>query len=203
MRHRRPGGVAADTPQTPEGASYAEAAAPLQARRLLHLALATAVVTMAATSTGDVLVVGVLLGLLAADAIVGTTAVVVGLATLARWGSSSLGAVAGGQAVLGAAGFTGPWPSVLSSWAAAAALVLACPRGRAAPLAFGLVAAGLVAGPALGGSSVADVALRLAASAIGVVAAAFAGRRLRRGLARPAGLELAALAALVVLAPHP
>lgn len=213
MRRRRPGGVAADTPQTPDRPAprdtaepekgEPETAGPLEARRLLHLGTAAAVVTMAVTSTGDVLVVGVLLGLLAADAIVGVTAVVAGMATLVRWGSSSLGALAGGQAVLGAAGFTGAWPSVLSSWAAAVALVLVCPRGRAAPLAFGLVAASLVAGPALGGGSVADAVVRLAASTVGVAAAAFAARRVRRSLARPAGLELAALAALVLLAPHP
>ena len=157
---------------------------------------------MAATSTGDVLALGVVLGLVAADVLVGATAVLAGLATLARWSSSSLGAVAGGQAVVGAAGWTGPWSSVLSSWAAAAALVLVCPRGRPAVLAFGLLAAGLVAGPALGGGSVPHVVLRLVASVVGVATAAYAARAVPRRLAVPVALELAALAFLLPLAPQ-
>lgn len=180
----------------------ADLADPAERQRLLRLGLATAVAAMVATSTGDVLVVSVALGLLAADAVVGATALLAGLATVARWSSSSLGALAGGQAVVGAAGWTGPWPSVVSSWVAAVALVLVCPRGRAAPVAFGLAAAALVAGPAVGGS-LGNLTLRVAASAVAVAAAALFARRIPRRLSRPLAVEMAALALLVILAPQP
>jgi hypothetical protein len=168
----------------------------------VRLALAAGVVTMVTSSTGDVLLVSVALGLLAGDAVVGAAAVLAGLATVGRWTSSSFGALAGGQAVVGAAGWTGPWPSVLSSWVAALALVLMCPRGREAAVAFGVVAAALVAGPAVGGS-LGNLAVRLVASAVAVVAATLVARRVPRRLARPLALEMAALALLVVLAPQP
>jgi hypothetical protein len=182
--------------------AVADLAHPAGRQRLLRLGLATAVVAMVATSTGDILVVSVALGLLAADAVVGATAVLVGLATVARWSSSSLGALAGGQAVVGAAGWTGSWPSVLSSWAAAVALVLVCPAGRAPPVAFGVVAGAVVVGPAVGGS-MGNLAVRLAVSAAAVGAAALLARQAPRRLVRPLGLEMAALALLVVLAPQP
>lgn len=182
--------------------TVANLAEPAERRRLVRLGLVAAVVTMVATSTGDVLVLGVALGLLAADGVTGATAVLAGLATVARWSSSSVGALAGGQAVVGAAGWTGAWPSVLSSWVAALALVLVCPRGRAEAVAFGVVAAALVAGPAVGGS-LATLAFRVGASAVGVVAASLAARRSPRRLVRPLALEMAALALLVVVAPQP
>jgi hypothetical protein len=175
---------------------------PAERQRLVRLGLAAGVVAMVATSTGDVLAVGVALGLLAADAVTGSTAVLAGLATVARWSSSSVGALAGAQAVVGAAGWTGPWPSVLSSWVAALALVLVCPRGRGAAVAFGVVAAALVAGPAVGGS-LGSLAVRVGASAVGVAAAALAASRVPRRVARPLALEMAALAFLVVVAPQP
>ena len=180
----------------------ADVADPAERQRLLRLGLATAVTAMVTTSTGDVLVVGVALGLLAADAVVGATAALAALATVARWSSSSLGALAGGQAVLGAAGWTGSWPSVLSSWAAALALLLVCPRGPSAAVAFGLVASALVAGPAVGGSG-GNLVLRLVASAVAVAGAALVAQKAPRRLTRPLGLEMAALALLVVVAPQP
>ena len=191
-------------PVTPAGAPTddQESEAPRTDRgQLLRLGAAAGAVTMAATSTGDVLVVGVLLGLVAGDAVVGAVGVVAALATLARWSSSSLTAVAGGQAVLGAAGWTGPPALVMSSWAAAAAVILVSPPGRPPALAFGLVAAGMVAGPALGDGSVADVVVRLSASAAGVAAAWLAVRAVPRRQAHLAGLGLALFALFLVVAP--
>jgi len=169
--------------------------------RLLCLAAAAGVVTMAVTSTGDLLVVGVLLGLVAADAVVGAVGVVAGMATLGRWSSSSLTALAGGQAVLGAAGWTGSVVLALSSWAAAAGVILVSPEGRPAALAFGLVAAGLVAGPALGDGSGSDLVVRIVASAIGVAGAWAASRAVPRRLAKVGGLGLAVFALFLAIAP--
>lgn len=169
--------------------------------QLLRLGAAAGAATMAATSTGDLLVVGVLLGLVAGDAVIGAVGVVAAMATLARWSSSSLTAVAGGQAVLGAAGWTGPAALVVSSWAAAAAVILVSPHGRPPVLAFGLVAAGIVAGPALGDGSVADVVVRLAASAGGVAAAWLAARAVPRRQAHLVGAALAVFALFLVVAP--
>jgi hypothetical protein len=138
---------------------------------------------MALTSSGDALAAGVLLGLAALDVAAGAAAVLAGLAVAGRWGSSSLGALAGGQAVLGPAGWTGPAALAASSWAASAALVLACPPGRFRVVAFGLTAAALVAGPPLDGGAAA-VALRVVAAVAGVAAAAFTARAVPRPAAR-------------------
>jgi len=197
---------------------------------LLGLGAAVGLAMMAVTSTGDVLAAGVMLGLVSGDLVAGSVGVVVGIAVIGRWGSSSFAALAGGQAVLGAAGWSGPPGLVLSSWAAAVAVVLVCPRrpvmasaggyavgrysagrytdgrytaGRytAGMVACGLLAAALVAGPAVGRDTDSVVILRLAASAAGVAAALAVGRACPRPVARVAGLIAAvSAAALAVLA---
>lgn len=171
---------------------------------------------MAATMSGDALAAGVLLGLAAADVTAGAMGVLVGIAIVGRWGSTSLAALAGGQAVVGAAGWSGPVGMVVSSWTGAVAIVAACPRRRpastatsqgssavavAGTLACGIFAAALVAGPAVGGETGPVVALRIGASAAGVVAAMLVVRACPRRVARVVGLIAAAsAAALAVLA---
>ena len=133
----------------------------------MALGSATGAALLAVTVTGDALFLGVVLGVAALDAVAGATAVLAGIGVLGRWGSTSLAALAGGQAVLGPAGWTGPATAVLSSWAAAAALVLVAPRERVPAAAFGLFAAAVVAGPAVTDvSDVGALALRVVASVV-------------------------------------
>lgn len=150
---------------------------------------------MAATATGDALFLGVVLGLAAVDVVVGAAAVLAGLGVLGRWGSSSLAALAGGQAVLGPAGWTGSVAAIVSSWGGALALLLVAPPRLIPVIAFGVTAAELVAGPALGaGNTAAGLALRVAASAAAVAGAWTCTRYVPRRLARPVGVAVAAAA---------
>lgn len=165
-----------------------------------RLAAAAAVAALALTSTGDVLVVAVLLAVVAADVVVGVATVGAALAVLARWGTTSLPGLAGGQAVVGAAGWTGPALAVVSSWLAAAAVAAASPSRWWAAIPFGLTAGLLVAGPATGGGGVTAFAVRLA-GAVGGMAVCVAATRwpaspARRGAAAAAG----AVAVLLALA---
>jgi hypothetical protein len=127
---------------------------------------------MAGVAVGDALLLGVLLAVVAVDLIAGLGAFLATGSVLVRWGSSSLGALAGDQAVLGGAGWTGSLPAAASSWCAAAALIAATPAGAMAAIGFGLAAASVVAGPGIGG----PVLVRVAASAVGVAAAWAASR---------------------------
>jgi hypothetical protein len=127
---------------------------------------------MAGAAAGDVLLLGALLAVVAVDLLAGAGVALAAVSVLVRWGSSSLGALAGDQAVIGAAGWTGPLALVLSSWCAAVAMVVAAPRGVLPALAFGLAAASVVAGPGLGG----PVVVRVAASAVAVGVAWMVGR---------------------------
>lgn len=156
---------------------------------------------MVVTASGDALFLGVLLGLAARDALAGGTGVLAGVATIGRWGSSSLAALAGGQAVLGPAGWTGSPAAVAASWAAAAALVLVAPPRILPAVAFGLLAAALVAGPALGDlSAVGPLTLRIGASVVAVAAAWACSQRVPRAVARRAGLAIGAAAAVLAFA---
>ena len=154
---------------------------------------------MASTSSGDVLLLGVLLGLAAADLAVGATGVMVGLAVVGRWGTSSLAALAGGQAVVGAAGVTGPALLAASAWCGAAALLLVAPRRPVATVAFGLAAADVVAGPAAL-SSGGQLAIRVAASLVAVLLAFFTADAVPPRLGRVAALVVAIAGALLVVA---
>jgi len=124
---------------------------------LLRLAAVAGALVLAVTSRGDAVVLAALLALAAwrpAPAISVGAALV---ATSWRWGSSSLEAIAGAQAVLGPAGWVGPTLAAVGSWLAAIAVVAASPAliGRGPRLvsaaASGAVAAVVVAGPAPGG----------------------------------------------------
>lgn len=148
-----------------------------------------------------------------------------GLAVLARWGTASLGAVAGAQSVLGPGGVVGPAAAAASAWLAAAALVLASPpaggdvdeatvkghdggrRRRRGPAPAALVAA-LATGPAAvvavaGPQYDTGLGLRLGATAAAVVlAAGIASLRWQQataGLALVLGVVATVLGATVVL----
>lgn len=180
----------------------------IQSGGLVGLGAAVGLAVMAATATGDALLAGVLLGLAATDVAAGSAGVLVGVSVIGRWGSSSLAALAGGQAVFGAAGWSGPPGLVLSSWAAAGAVILACPRRRGSSpgpepligaLGCGILAAALVAGPAVAGDTASVVGLRVFASVIAAGVALVLARTLPLRFARVASLLAAASAAAVAV----
>jgi hypothetical protein len=166
-------------------------------------ALAAGAVVLGAASRGEVVVLGLLL---AALALRPTTVLAVAGALLAsswRWGSTSLEALAGAQAVLGPAGGVGPTAAAAGAWLGAAALVLALGRRpdpvRALPA--GIAAAAVLAGPGPGG----DVPIRVIV-AVGAAAAAWGLGRLRAdraGLDRALSLVAAAAGAAAVVAVAP
>jgi hypothetical protein len=136
-------------------------------------ALLVAALALALSSRGDVVVLTVLLGFGAGRRASGVAAAAALTAALVRWGSPSLGAIAGAQAVLGPAGWTGSIFAVASAWTGAAALMLAAisfdrtstmlTALSVAP--FAIAAADVIAGPAPGGA----LAVRVVASAIAIV----------------------------------
>lgn len=138
---------------------------------------AAAAVVLAVLSLGDALVLAALL-VVVAWRLPALTVVPALLASSWRWGSTSLDALAGAQAVLGPAGLVGSGRGAAASWLAAAALVLSSPAVRwrvagpsevaasqgvaverlrldvvtgLAAVAIGATAADVVAGPSLGG----------------------------------------------------
>ncbi|MDQ6797933.1 MAG: hypothetical protein M3011_07930 [Actinomycetota bacterium] len=206
-------GRAQDPPRDPEPDEHSKATR--YNKDLLGLGAAAGLAMMVVTSTGDVMAAGVLLGLMAGDLAAGAIGVLAGIAVIGRWGSSSFAALAGGQAVVGAAGWSGPPGMVLSSWAAAAAVLLVVPRRSRRPgvptagsgpkrsaggytvgvVACGCFAAALVAGPAVGRDTDSVIILRVAASVIATAGAMVIGRACPRPLARTAGLIAAVVAA--------
>ncbi|HEX4866531.1 MAG TPA: hypothetical protein VFV32_02790 [Acidimicrobiales bacterium] len=182
---------------------------------LVRLAAASAALVLALTSQGDALVLGLLLAVTAWRPL---AALAIGLALGAvswRWGSTALEAWAGGQAVLGPAGWLEPARTAAGAWLAAGALVLVAPvpgwrtvvsdlagghrvatveparrsaAATAVTVALGLAAADVVAGPALGDRWW----IRVLGAVLGPLAA-LAARSLRR---RVGGrLDVVALAA--------
>jgi hypothetical protein len=141
---------------------------------------------LAVLSRGDVVVLALLLGFGAGRRLSGLASAGALLSALVRWGSPSLGAIAGAQAVLGPAGWTGSVASVGSAWLAAVALVLAAvPLIKANVVLvalsvspFAVAAADVVVGPAPGGA----LALRVLVSvlAIGLTTVVAHSRRLAR-----------------------
>jgi hypothetical protein len=159
-----------------------------------------ATLALVLTSTGDALLVAVALGVAAADRAAFVTVGLAALAVLGRWGTTSLAALAGGQAVIGPAGVTGSAPSVASAWLAAAALVAVAAGRRWLPatLALGVLAALVVAGPAA--TSPVDAVVRAAAAVVGASAAALSRRVMPRRLGVAAALALGAAGAGLALA---
>ena len=154
---------------------------------------------MALSSTGDVLLLGALLGLAAGDLEAGAASVLAGLVVLGRFGTTSLAALAGAQHVVGPAGTTGPVLLAAAAWCAAMALALST-RGEAVVAAvFGLAAADVVAGPAAvnGGQA---VAVRAAASLVAVAVTWFIGGWVPPRLARVAAVVAGVAGVAFVLA---
>lgn len=151
---------------------------------------------LALSSTGEVVLLAVLLGMAAGDLLAGAVAMLATLAVALRWGTTSLDAIAGAQTVLGPAALVGPVAAAASSWCAAAALILVKAKGLAAVL-FGLTAGIIVVGPA---GAFDQVVLRGAAATLGV-GLALGAQRFAPPAARPVALALAAGAlALAVVA---
>lgn len=193
-------------------------------RDLVRGGAAAAAVVLAVLSLGDALVLAAVLVVIAwrLPALVVVPAL---LASSWRWGSTSLDALAGAQAVLGPAGLVGPTPAAAASCLAAAALVLSSPARRGgliadtseatlshtsavahppfdivtglAALAIGATAADVVAGPSLGGDWWLRVAVTVMASGLALLVS-----RVRRRHQRPIdALAIAAgLLALVLVA---
>lgn len=188
----------------------------------LRTAASVAALVLAVLSRGDVVVLAALLALAAWHLPAVGAVVPALLASAWRWGSTSLDALAGAQAVLGPAGWTGPAAAAASAWVAAVAVVLAAPRRRgwgvatevevrgfhllladvpgvAAAVATGATAAVVVAGPAPGGAVWVRVLATVVATGLALVVAAW--RTPRRGavidgIAIVAGLGALALAGL-------
>jgi hypothetical protein len=143
-------------------------------------ALLAAALALAVTSRGDVFVLALLLGFGAGRRASGLASAGALGAALVRWGSPALGAIAGAQAVVGPAGWTGSTLAVASAWFGALALVLAAPpidRGRSivnglAVAPFAIAAADVVVGPAPGGA----LALRVVASSVALAATVLVAR---------------------------
>lgn len=145
----------------------------------LDLAVAAAVAgaVLAATSTGSLVVVALLVWAATLDRRSGVAVLVASLATSVRFTTGTLDDLAGIQSVLGIAGEVGPPAAAASAWLGAAAVLLAT-RAPAAPggdrdlrrfapaLATGTLAAALVAGPGPD-----QLALRVATSLAGVAVA--------------------------------
>ena len=158
---------------------------------VVPLAAAVAATLLALTATGDTVLLSVLLGLSSMSPLAGGVAAGAAAAVLLRWGTTSLGAVAGAQAVLGPAAVVGSTTEAASALLAAAALVLVSPRGWAA-VPFGASAALIAAGPMATGLE--EAILRLVTTVIGAVVAMAAGRWL------PARVASKVAVAVVVVA---
>ena len=167
---------------------------------LVRRAAVVAALVLATLSRGDALVLAALLAFAAwrvpsAAALVGAL-----VASSWRWGSTSLEALAGAQAVLGPAGLVGPPAAAAASWLAAATVVLAAPRvpassprvgGMGGPAgasgapnlvvaaACGATAAGVVAGPAPGGGLWVRVLATVVATLVALLAATVGARSTR------------------------
>lgn len=135
--------------QTQAPTSYRAAMRPSLPVTVRHAALAAAA-ALTGTGRGDIWTLAVAFGVADASALTALVVGLVGIATIARAGSAGLADIAGGQAVLGAAGFTGSAAAVGAAWASAVSLVLAA-RDRWAGAALGALAGTIVAGPSVAG----------------------------------------------------
>ena len=179
-----------------------DADVPVRAAPPTGLALAAAAAALLATTTGDGLLAAVLVGLAAADAVVGAVAVAAVLGTLARFGSTSLAGIAGAQAVLGPAVAVRPVAGAVGS-ALLALSVLGMVGSGSSPASMprtvwavpvGLLAGVVACGPSA--TSAPDAVVRLAGAVAGVAAAVLLARR-RPALPRWAPPAVAALGLLL------
>jgi len=109
-----------------------------------------AAAALTATGRGDIWTLAVAFGVSDASALTALVVALAGVATIARTGTAALTDIAGGQAVLGAAGFTGSTVAIAAAWATALSLVLVA-RDRFTGAVLGAFAGTLVAGPSLAG----------------------------------------------------
>jgi hypothetical protein len=168
----------------------------LHARRasgteLLRFGAAGATAVLLLTSSGDLFIVAALLGLAALDASAAALTGAAFVATLLRWDSSSLAALAGAQAVLGPAVVVAPIAASVSVAAATFAVLSAAPTGPWA-VPFGLAAGVVAAGPAA--TSPSRFVIRAAAAAVAVGAALLLGQRVDATRRRRLGAVAAAVA---------
>ena len=166
----------------------------------------TAATTAAAIALAGAGHVGVLAALLAVAAARPTTSAALALAagaTVVRWGSGSLAALGGAQAVLGPAGLVGPTAAAASSWLAAAAVLLCTPGPlRLKPtsgivvgaIATGATAATLAVGPSAADEPVLRVAGVLVAVLVALATTFVPWRRAMSAAAFAAGLAAAVTA---------
>jgi hypothetical protein len=148
---------------------------------LLRLGALAAAAVLALTSRGDAYVLAALLAVGSASR-VAALGVVLGLVAISvRYGSSSLEAIAGAQAVLGPAGTTGSTPGVAAAWLAATTVAASALHPRVeqertepgmvrttrwvSAVSLGSTAAAVVVGPGSGGA----VDARVVASVVAVV----------------------------------
>ncbi len=108
--------------------------------------------TLTLTGRGDLWTLAIALGVADASMLTALAVAGAGVATLARAGSAALTDIAGSQAVLGAAGFTGSAAAVAATWASAVSLITVA-RQRAVGVGLGLLAGALIAGPSLSGGA--------------------------------------------------
>ena len=175
-------------PDVPADVDRAEAEPP----SALRLTAAVAAAALAISSTGHLFVLGGALILVAATRVGGVAVLLACTAVLVRWGSPSLAAVAGAQAVLGPAVLVGSATAVASTWLASFAIALTA-RDRLTAGAFGLAAGAVAAGPTFPHA----FGTRLLGAAIGV-AVAYGAHRLPR--TAPAAAVAIAAGALVLAA---
>jgi hypothetical protein len=162
----------------------------------LREAAAAGAFVLVLTGRGDVFLLAGLLGLVAWERRAAATALAAAAALLARWGTSSLPALAGAQSVLGPALVVEPLLDAVAVVSAAAALVLIAPSGPLG-LVFGAAAGVVVAGPSW--ATVPGALVRLVAIAAGAAAVWCLGPRLPER-ARQAAPALAGLAFLAAVA---
>ena len=118
------------------------------------------------------LLLGLLVGAVLATRAGAVTSVLATSTALVRWGSPSLTAVAGGQAVLGPAVVVGDVAVAASAWLGAAALVLATPRDRGTDALIVAAVTGVTAGAiAAGPTFVDEPAIRIAGAVVATAAA--------------------------------
>ncbi|HEX2038433.1 MAG TPA: hypothetical protein VHF47_01740 [Acidimicrobiales bacterium] len=133
----------------------------------LRLAAAAGAGALVLTGRGDAFLLAALLAGAAFDHRAAAACAAVALTLVARWGTSSLPAIAGAQSVLGPAVVVEPVAAALALVAATVALVLAAPRSPLG-LVFGAAAGLVVAGPSW--ATVPGALVRVAAMGTGIAA---------------------------------
>lgn len=123
-------------------------------------------------SSGNVVLLGGLLAVVAATRAGAIAALLASMALLVRWGGPELSAIGGGQAVLGPGVLLGTPATAGGIGLTALAVALLAPRPVPMTVAVGTVAGAVAVGPALPH----DVPLRLLGIAVGIAAAHVAHR---------------------------